>query len=110
MKDLIFRTAKCFIFAFLGVFIPELCCVLSGTLPSDFHSFALLVIPMLCASLSSGLSAAWNFVVKRFDHEFVDPNDIVEIDGVEVEFTADGFIPLINNSAERDVESTSCAE
>lgn len=82
MKDIIFRTAKCFIFAFLGVFIPELCCVLSGTLPSDFHSFALLVIPMLCAALSSGLSAAWNFFSSKV---MSNKQDIIEVEGEIIE-------------------------
>lgn len=80
MSEIIFRTAKCFVFAFLGVFIPELCCVLSGTLPPDFHSFALLVIPMLCASLSSGLSAAWNFIAKHFTSVEDDLETVVGID------------------------------
>lgn len=78
MNDIIFRTAKCFIFAFLGVFIPELCCILSGTLPPDFHSFALLVIPMLCASLSSGLSAAWSFFQSKV---MSSKQDAIEIEG-----------------------------
>lgn len=64
MKDWQIRAIKTFIQAFGGVFIPQIACVLSGTLPADFSGWGAVLIPLLCASLAAGISAAWNVTIE----------------------------------------------
>lgn len=68
-KDTIVRTAKTFVQAFGGVFIPGLCIVLNqlstGGFPDDFNPwFWTTIAPMVCASLSAGICAAWNYYLE----------------------------------------------
>lgn len=62
MNDILNRALRTFIQAFLGVFIPELCTFLTGNIPSDLHAVWLILVPVLCASLAAGISAAWNYI------------------------------------------------
>jgi hypothetical protein len=60
MKDWQVRAIKTFIQSFLGIAIPELCAVLSGTLPSTWTDWKAILLPILCSGLSAGISAVWN--------------------------------------------------
>lgn len=62
MKDLLIRTVKTFIEAFLGVLIPEIALLLQGNLPEDWCP---VVVPIICAALAAGITAAWNAYLGR---------------------------------------------
>lgn len=62
MKDVLIRTIKTFIEAFLGVLIPEIVMILQGTLPADWCP---VIVPILCAALAAGITAAWNAYLNR---------------------------------------------
>lgn len=62
LKDWQERALKTFIQAFFGVLIPEVVAVLNGTVPSTFEGWKLLLAPVLCSALASGISAAWNII------------------------------------------------
>lgn len=65
MNDILIRALKTFVQAFLGVFIPEICAILNGTLPADFEAWKAILIPLGCSALAAGISAAWNAVLQR---------------------------------------------
>ena len=65
MKDWVKRTIKTFIQAFGGVFIPEICLLLSGALPEDFTALKAILIPLVCSALSAGICAAWNVILEH---------------------------------------------
>lgn len=62
MKDVLIRTIKTFIEAFLGVLIPEIALILQGNLPEDWCP---VVLPIICAALAAGITAAWNAYLGR---------------------------------------------
>lgn len=62
MKDVLIRTIKTFIEAFLGVLIPEIALLLQGNLPEDWCP---VVLPILCAALAAGITAVWNAYLGR---------------------------------------------
>lgn len=66
MKDVLIRTVKTFIEAFLGVLIPEIVLLLQGNLPSDWYP---VIMPILCAALAAGITAAWNAYLNRKEGE-----------------------------------------
>lgn len=77
-NNILERAIKTFAFAFLGVFIPEICVLLtSGAATFD----SVVVVSIICASLAAGLSATWNFIENVWDskHHITDieyePND-----------------------------------
>ena len=56
------RAVKTFIFAFLGVLVPEVCVLLTGS-PSDIvAAYPVVVVSIICAALAAGLSATWNYL------------------------------------------------
>ena len=62
MKDVAIRAAKTFVQAFFGVLIPEVCIVLNGGFPKDVKAVWMVLSPVIAASLSAGISAAWNTI------------------------------------------------
>lgn len=60
-REILIRAGKTFIQSFLGVLIPELCMVLSASVP-DATFWTVALPPLLCAALAAGISAAWNIV------------------------------------------------
>lgn len=72
MNDISSRVLKTFVQAFFGVLIPELCVILNGV-PLDFAPAAF--VPMLCASVAAGLSAAWNLLEKYLSGKKDDTSD-----------------------------------
>lgn len=69
MKDWLIRTIKTFVQAFGGVFIPEFCLILSGTLPSDFVGWKMVMAPLICSALAAGIAAAWNIILEHMKGE-----------------------------------------
>lgn len=65
MNDILVRALKTFVQAFLGVFIPEICVILNGTLPVDIEAWKAILIPLGCSALAAGISAAWNAILQR---------------------------------------------
>ena len=65
MNDILVRALKTFVQAFLGVFIPEICVILNGTLPVDVSAWKAILIPLGCSALAAGISAAWNAILQR---------------------------------------------
>lgn len=72
MNDILVRAIKTFVQAFLGVFIPELCVILNGTLPVDLSAWKAILIPLGCSALAAGISAAWNAILQRTKDEQVE--------------------------------------
>lgn len=56
------RAIKTFIFAFFGVFVPELCAVLSAGAAGVAAAWPVAVVSVICAALAAGLSATWNYL------------------------------------------------
>ena len=73
MKDWMVRALKTFAQAFFGVMIPEACLILNGNLPEDIVGAKAMLIPLLCAALSAGISAAWNIVLEHLKED--EPNE-----------------------------------
>lgn len=62
MKDWVVRTIKTFVQSFFGILIPEACVILGGGFPETIESVWLIISPILAASLSAAICAAWNVV------------------------------------------------
>ena len=62
LPDWAIRAIKTFIQAFGGVLIPELVMVLQGKLPATFSGWTAVMVPIVCAALAAGISAAWNII------------------------------------------------
>lgn len=60
MKDWLVRSLKTFVQAFFGVLIPEAVAIFSNILNYDFSAWKTWLIPIICAAIAAGLSAAWN--------------------------------------------------
>lgn len=65
ITDIKSRALKTFVQAFGGIFIPELCLVLSGNLPADINGWVAILIPLGCSALAAGISAAWNVISNK---------------------------------------------
>lgn len=74
MKDWVVRALKTFVQAFGGIFIPELCIILSGNLPDDFAGWKMLLIPLVCSALAAGIAAAWNIILEHLKEVNYDEN------------------------------------
>ena len=69
MKDWQIRAIKTFVQAFGGIFIPEVCLILTGNLPADFAGWKSVLIPVGCSALAAGIAAAWNIVLEYLKGE-----------------------------------------
>lgn len=69
MKDWMIRAIKTFVQAFGGVFVPEICLVLSGALPADFAGWKMVLAPLICSALAAGIAAAWNIILEYLRRE-----------------------------------------
>ena len=65
MKDWMIRAIKTFVQAFGGVFIPEICMILSGALPVDISAWKAVLVPLVCSAIAAGISAAWNIILEH---------------------------------------------
>lgn len=62
MKDWMVRALKTFVQAFFGVLIPEFVVIISDGSMMGWSKFWTLMVPVLCAALAAGISAAWNII------------------------------------------------
>ena len=82
IEDIWPRALKTFIQAFFAVLIPEVVAILNGAQLPEGNGWVAVVIPILCASLASGLSAGWNTIqnylagkVDNDEHDFTNSNN-----------------------------------
>lgn len=64
MKDWMARALKTFVQAFFGVLIPEFVVMLRDGSVMGWNKFWTLMVPVLCAALAAGISAAWNIIAE----------------------------------------------
>lgn len=64
MKDWMVRALKTFVQAFFGVLIPEFVVMLRDGSVMGWNKFWTLMVPVLCAALAAGISAAWNIIAE----------------------------------------------
>lgn len=62
MKDWMVRALKTFVQAFFGVLIPEFVVIIRDGSMMGWSRFWTLMVPVLCAALAAGISAAWNII------------------------------------------------
>lgn len=76
MKDWMVRALKTFVQAFFGVLIPEFVVIIRDGSMMGWSKFWTLMVPVLCAALAAGISAAWNIIseaLKKQEEEDVKP-------------------------------------
>lgn len=64
MKDWMIRAIKTFVQAFFGVLIPEFVVIIRDGSMMGWSRFWTLMVPVLCAALAAGISAAWNIIAE----------------------------------------------
>jgi len=62
MKDWMVRALKTFVQAFFGVLIPEFVVIIRDGSMMGWSKMWTLLVPVLCAALAAGISAAWNII------------------------------------------------
>lgn len=78
MKDWMVRALKTFVQAFFGVLIPEFVVIIRDGSMLGWSRFWTLMVPVLCAALAAGISAAWNIiseVLKKQEEEDAESED-----------------------------------
>ena len=78
MKDWMIRAIKTFVQAFFGVLIPEFVVIIRDGSMMGWSRFWTLMVPVLCAALAAGISAAWNIiaeVLKKQEEENAESED-----------------------------------
>ena len=65
MPDWLIRTIKTFVQSFFGVLIPEVCIVLNGGFPASVGEAWKVLAPVVAASLSAAICAAWNIIQEK---------------------------------------------
>lgn len=82
IEDIWPRALKTFLQAFFGVLIPEVVALLNGAQLPEGNWWVAVVLPIICASLASGISAGWNTIQNYFagkveedEHDFTDRNN-----------------------------------
>lgn len=76
LKDWQIRALKTFVQAFFGVLIPEFVVIIRDGSMLGWNKFWTLMVPVICAALAAGISAAWNViseVLKRQEEEDAKP-------------------------------------
>lgn len=69
MADWLVRSLKTAVQSFLGIVIPEICIILSGTLPGDIDAWKAVLFPIICTALSTAITAGWNIALEHFKSE-----------------------------------------
>lgn len=78
MKDWMIRALKTFVQAFFGVLIPEFVVIIRDGSMMGWSKMWTLLVPVLCAALAAGISAAWNIiseVLKKQEEEDANTED-----------------------------------
>lgn len=69
LKDWQIRALKTFAQAFGGVLVPEVVMILSTGVPESWSKTWTLLMPVVCAALAAGISAAWNIILEKLKEE-----------------------------------------
>ena len=65
MPDWLIRTIKTFVQSFFGVLVPEVCIMLNNGFPADLPTLWKILAPVVAASLSAAICAAWNIISEQ---------------------------------------------
>lgn len=65
LPDWAIRALKTFVQTFLGVLIPALSAYLANGFPPDIKAFWVWLAPVISASLSAAIAAAWNYILEQ---------------------------------------------
>ena len=69
LPDWAIRAIKTFVQAFFGLFIPALATYLANGFPEDIKAFWVWLAPIISASLSAAISAAWNIILEHLEEK-----------------------------------------
>lgn len=69
LKDWQIRAIKTFVQAFGGVLVPEVVLILNSGVPENWSTVWTALLPVVCAALAAGISAAWNIIQERLREE-----------------------------------------
>lgn len=69
LPDWAIRAIKTFVQAFFGLFIPALATYLANGFPEDIGAFWVWLAPVISASLSAAISAAWNIILEHLEEK-----------------------------------------
>ena len=69
LPDWAIRAIKTFVQAFFGLFIPALATYLANGFPEDIGAFWVWLAPVISASLSVAISAAWNIILEHLEEK-----------------------------------------
>ena len=69
MPDWLIRTIKTFVQSFFGVLVPEVCIMLNNGFPADLLKLWKILAPVVAASLSAAICAAWNIISEKLKPE-----------------------------------------
>ena len=69
MPDWLNRTIKTFVQSFFGVLVPEVCIMLNNGFPADLPTLWKILAPVVAASLSAAICAAWNIISEKLKTE-----------------------------------------
>ena len=69
IPDWAIRAIKTFVQAFFGLFIPALATYLANGFPEDIGAFWVWLAPVISASLSAAISAAWNIILEHLEEK-----------------------------------------
>lgn len=78
LKDWQIRAMKTFVQAFFGVLIPEAVVIIRDGSMLGWTKFWTLLVPVICAALAAGISAAWNVIaayLKKQEETYADTED-----------------------------------
>lgn len=69
LPDWAIRALKTFVQTFLGVLIPALSAYLANGFPPDIKAFWVWLAPVISASLSAAIAAAWNYILEHTNND-----------------------------------------
>lgn len=69
LPDWAIRALKTFVQTFLGVLIPALSTYLANGFPPDIKAFWIWLAPVISASLSAAIAAAWNYILEHTNND-----------------------------------------
>lgn len=69
LPDWAIRAIKTFVQAFFGVLITAFVPYLANGFPPDWSTFWLWFSPVVAASLSAAISAAWNIILEHLEEK-----------------------------------------
>lgn len=71
MSDWLIRSLKTFVQTFGGIFIPEVCAILSHGFPEDWSVLWAVLAPVIASALSAAICAVWNIILEKLKEDRV---------------------------------------